>query len=46
MQGTLLIEKKLSYSQKAFDISNLKSGFYTVILKTNRKRYITKLLKL
>lgn len=44
-QGTLLIEKKLLDTQLTIDISNLKSGFYIVILKTKRNRYITKLLR-
>lgn len=46
MQGILLVEKDIKWSQKSLDISNFKSGLYTVILKAEKNRYITKLLKL
>lgn len=46
MQGTLLMEKKIINTQRKLDISQLKSGFYLLILKTDNKRYLTKQLKL
>jgi len=45
-EGTLLVEKNELGTQKTIDISYLKSGFYIVILKKDRTRYITKLLKI